>query len=324
MYNEELKLRYLGDAETRNENIMATGKVMFNRVGPAEVALRKDCCNFSFDDIIEMYSGLMSHSLDSLLNLNSQLKLYTAYCLERGYVTDGINHYAEVSKKDVLKCVNVGQRNGQIISRDELLSLFNYTSFGVSDDCDRFVLLALFEGIGGPGLKEFMHLSMKDFKGNEVHLNSGRVLTVSDKLLSLAKSSSEQYSRDPYMRSVNSRTEKVLLDLTDPSILKQRRNVRKELTVQTNIRRIQTMLSALKERTGAIALTRTSLTESGRIDMIGKLMVESKNTDWRDVYKKNVELIEQRYVSSRINKLSSYDAQYGVSDYLGKMMFSSK
>ena len=311
MYNEEFKKQFIETRKIKYKDAESVLTVIFNRVGKFENRLKKDCCDFSQREIIKMFVDFDTPSRSSLINICSQLKTYTDYCLEKGIVKDKANHYKEISQEDYSRFINTDVGRGRIITRAKLLDLF--IGNALRNPCDQFLCLGIFEGLGGPGLIEFANLKMSDFKGNEVHLNTGRVLKVSDELVNIAKRSSNTYEKYAIWSdtAAANNSSKPLME-NDDNIIKASVNA-VDLSPDKRARNMRDTLAYCRKAVDVDALRTKALIESGRIEMINNLMETGKYETWKDAYKANATEIDYRYQPSWVDQshLKAYEAQYG-------------
>lgn len=282
-YNHEQKERYFNERETSYQKIRLIMRTFFNITKEYEEKLDKDCSNFTSTEILNMYSSCSTRSWEQLLNFNSQLKIYTAWCIKENLVCDNQNHYEEIDKNDMYQCLNLGLKDKMILTRKEL----EKGIMQMPNVSDQFLALAIFEGLGGPGYKDFYHLELSQFKNNIVKLD-GRELEVSTMLIERAKESAEEYQK--YNMDGPMRTG---YRLDDTSVIKDSSNAFSD-SLYKNTRRIQRRLVALEDTYGK-AYGYVGLRNSGRIDMIKRLMKEDNSKDIRETYERHKAEIENRY-----------------------------
>ena len=131
---------------------------IFEKAKPFEDELAKDLCNFSYYEIKNMYKTWSMTSLETLLNINSQLINYTNYCLRRNLVIDCQNHFGEFNVDSLMTCINKAAKLNRVISRKELLDYFNK----FDNYTDRFTMLAFFEGFSGQNHTDIIYAKRKD------------------------------------------------------------------------------------------------------------------------------------------------------------------
>lgn len=286
MYNAEQKERFLTAREYQNLNIRKLMNTFWKISEPFENAYGKDCSNFTTQEISEMYSSILTHSLQWLYNFNSQMQIYTSWCLSQNLIIDNQNHYNELTKKELALFVNVASKDARIISKDDLLSLLPT----IPNVSDQFLALAIFEGLGGNQFADFYNLTMDSFDGNNVTVGE-RTLHVSDKLVALAKKSAneyEKYDKYPHRQALQRGYKH-----SDESIIKDSANAG-EPTPARNQRKIYMRLYKLEQDFG-VALGYNGLHNSGRIDMIKSLMIKDQETDIKKVIEQHKSEIEYRY-----------------------------
>ena len=188
MYNETIKTRYIQEKESTTN--MPNGYLtrMFNRAESFESKLDKDISNFTVYEIEDFYKTLNFKSVGYLTVLHSHLSLYTQWCLQQNLVLDFQNHFAEIPSYTLISYINMLALKKSIITRKMLYELMD----DIINPSDAFIMLALFEGIEGENYCELVNLKMSDFNGNKVKLCTGRELTVSSKLVTLAEKSNEE------------------------------------------------------------------------------------------------------------------------------------
>ena len=154
MYNENIKQRYI-EYKT-NLTIIPNGYLerLFDKTKQFEIELNKDVCNFTYYEIMNMYKTWNENSYETLQVTNSHLSLYTQWCIEQSLVADAQNHFLEFSKDIFMSCVNNIINDKKIVTREQVLSWFK----DLNNVSDRFMFLALFEGIKGEQYKELTNL----------------------------------------------------------------------------------------------------------------------------------------------------------------------
>ena len=269
MYNAEIKQKYIDESVERNASLNVLGVRAFNQVESYEKELEKDCSNFTVNEIIIYYQRKCSTSLDTLNTLNSLLKGYASWCLQRNIVEDNQNHYEEINQDILGNCLNYGMVNDKIISRHDLLFVIK-DFLNVSD---KALMLALFEGICGENMCELVNLKCEDIKtkgGKHIAtLCSGRKLEISKELYNYCKESQDCYSH--YF--VNSRVQyERPYDPTNRGVFKI---LELKNTTEINRKSLYNKLVKAKKEMGLNYLTTYTLLESGRIDMIKNIMTET-------------------------------------------------
>lgn len=298
MYNKELKLQYIDDNEYLNLQLRTIMLQAFESTEPLEDSLQKDVSNFTVKEIIAYYKTLCTASLERLMVLNSQLSRYTNYCLNNYSVQDNQNHYLEIDV-DILKtCLNVGKIEASIVTREELLADIE----SLPNPSERFLVLAIYEGILGKQYSELANLNIRQFHDGIVDLGT-RQLTVSNELVKLAEESTDEYFYYCYVADGSFKQKNYLY--SDDNIIKSLYNA-KHTDLKNKRKVIYNRLIRIKSFLGKEAYTAAGLIESGRIGMIREYMKKDNI---------NVNVALKRY-DSEINQ--RYGKIYSVSRYLLK------
>ena len=187
MYNEEIKRRYITAKE--QEVVLPNNYlvIQFNRAEEMETELGKDISNFTTYEIIEYYKMGNFDSLDSLRVLNSQLSMYTQWCLQENLVKDNQNHFLEMTADILSGCVNKAMLDRKIISRETVLKWVNE----LPNPRDQFIMLSLFEYGKSKNFTDITNAKITDIVDNTLTLNDGRTVHISDQLKSIAEDSYE-------------------------------------------------------------------------------------------------------------------------------------
>lgn len=197
MYNESRKKQYINIRESSATLPQNALERLFNSTESFEEKFKKDVCEWTTKEILDFYKYLDQYSLSSLVVINSNLSLYTTWCLTETLVPDGQNHFLEIRPDMLNSCVNKEYLNSLIISREDLIAnidrLPNYV--------DRYMFLAFYEGICGPMYTEMTHLRIGDIVGNDANLYNGRVVQISDKLKEIIEFAANETQYQTYGRT---------------------------------------------------------------------------------------------------------------------------
>ena len=305
MYNEERKRRYI---EIRESNVTLPFRAlerMFDQTEQFEEKNGKDVCEWTTTEILDYYKYLDQYSLSSLVVINSNLNLYTNWCLTETLVPDGQNHFLEIRPNMLNSCVNKEYLNSLIITREDLIAnidtLPNYV--------DRYMLLAFYEGICGFMYKEMTNLRTGDIVGNDANLCSGRVVQITDKLKEVIDYASKETQYQTYGRT--GRVIKMSDEEPSDIIFKMTSKVKggnrdDELIVQIVNRRFD----ATKKYLGLPnKVTAKTITLSGKLDFIRRLM---KMTDlpFEEAVTKYRDTINQAYTVEPIKTPGEFIRRY--------------
>ena len=300
-YNQDFKQQYLNDNESRNIYLKSNVDLLFRRIAPTEALLGKDLYDFSVEEILGYYKYLLTPSLESLMIMNNQYKLYVAYAIRKGMVKDNQNHYDEIDMPTLNTCVYMGLANAKIISRKDLIDILE--SSDVENVSDKVIALALFEGVCGKELRELTLLEPQDIdkKTNIATLDGGRKLKLSDKLVGWCFESADEYV---YYNSMNKMGNKSY-QKSDSRVIKRLSNSTVD-TIHQRHKTINRRLDHLIDITGCNAFGVGALKESGRLEMIKNLCEQGIELDLALQDKD----MEYRY--GRISSRKRYCLKYGL------------
>lgn len=302
MYNSNLKQRYFDESESRNLTL-SQYKVQFERIASEEELLNKDMCEFTTKEILDYYKKMCTSSFDFLNCINSQFKLYAAWCQTQGLLSDNQNHYDEINRELLMSCINYGLSIAKIVTREQLLQIIKE----FKNPSDKFICLALYEGLFGKEFTELADLYLSDFDGNMVTLSTGRVLEVSDELIKYAAEAANTYEYIPY--NINGKCDFYPCSQSDGHVVKvviTRNNFSDKVQGYT----FSIKLKTLKRYYGYECISGNALKESGRIEMIQKIC-KDENIDPKTCLIRHPE-IEYRY--GKLNSRVAYIDKY--SDFL--------
>ena len=299
MYNAEQKNEYLESIRYRNLSLSKWLIRTFEYVSDMESKLNKDISEWTSNEIISYYKLMSTSSLLSLQWTQCQLKLYSNWCFDKHLLSDNQVHYEEIDLNILESCINRGLQQAGILSRKELESMLN-TLLNPRDKC---LAYAFFEGIKGKLYSELVELNMNQVHGNELHLQT-RTIPVSSAFIDLMKESTDEYIYTSYGGktkefSFRSDDQKVFKDIMDRGIPDEKR---KRQRLYSNIMRIRDYI-------GNPSINATSLMESGRIDMIQKLIEKNKGMDLAELLNKYKDEISNKY--GKIYSTTRYILQYG-------------
>ena len=263
MYNEEVKKRYIVEKESTTLTPKDFLSRYFEKVQEFEMRFNKDVSCFTMYEIVDFYKTLNTASINSLTVLNSHFSLYTDWCLKQNMVPDCQNHFSEITHDILLTCINTMAMKKSIVTRETL-----YAWLGeLLNASDAFIMLALFEGIRGVEFCEIANLKMSDFSGNKVRLCTGRELTVSNKLVEIAKDSNDTLTYYPIVDE----SERKLKFRDEDLIVKNFCNVKDTNDTYVIGRRIYRRLMRNFAYLGIEDwMKASSLIESGKIDFINR------------------------------------------------------
>lgn len=273
--------------------------------------LEKDVSNFTVYEIMDMYKGINSISFERIQNINAQLSYYTQYCLQKNLVKDCQNHYLEIKAENVNECINKVALVNRIHTREEILKWCN-TVF-MDNPSDRFVLLGMFEGLGGNNFIEITEAKMSDFNEEKLTISTilNRTIPVSRTLINYAKESdiTLDYTTLGTTKRIKKMHEsgKIIKDFRLNSIEEEYHQGRRIYT------RIKKMFA---EVTTNQYLSTKSLADSGRCDYIIRRCKELDISPYDFLYSSEVEEMNKIYLGDIVR--ATFWKKYG--EYLEAQM----
>ena len=229
-------------------------------------------------------------SLEILACLNSQLSLYTQWCLQNNLVVDNQNHFLEFNLNLLNRCINPVKFNKKIVSREDVIRWCEQ----IPNPKNQVVLLGLFEGMKGKDFCDFVKLKPGDIKGNTVHLASGRDIYVSDQLLEYMQDS---INETKYYSCTKEGIGDVVLDLIDRGyVLKYYPNTRDDTSDFQKGRVVYNGISRSLKYLGVFNIVKAnSIYESGKIHMIKERSKELGITPEEYIYSDHIKEVEERF-----------------------------
>lgn len=288
MYNQELKERYRIEKESYTTVSTYYFSSLFKRTEPFEEQLDKDACNFTTYEIINMYKTLAMMSLDTITTMNSNLSMYTQWCIQENLVNDYQNHYLEISRDMMASFVNKLAMDKKVVSRKQILEWCQQ----LPNPSDSFCLLGLFEGIRGGGYLELALAKMEDFNDNIFTAYNGREIKVSSTLIEYAKQSDE--TLDYQSISQNMAKEVTLID--NGRIIKDYPNIRNSKSLPVLRRRTQSRLARIFDYVGILEyMNGNDIRMSGVIEMANNRCKELGISGKDYIYGIGIEEIKKQY-----------------------------
>ena len=288
MYNQKLKERYRKEKESYTTVSAYYFSSLFKRTEPFEEELDKDASNFTTYEIINMYKTLAIMSLDTIATMNSNLSMYTQWCIQENLVNDYQNHYLEITRDMMASFVNKLAMDKKVVSREQVLDWCQQ----LPNPSDSFCLLGLFEGIRGGGYLELALAKMEDFHDNIFIAYNGREIKVSFTLIEYAKQSNETIE----YQSISRNMEKEVNLIENGRIIKDYPNVRRTESLPVLRRRTQSRLARIFNYMGILEyMNGNDIRMSGVIEMINSRCKELGINGKDYIYGIGIEEIKKQY-----------------------------
>lgn len=271
MFNENVKndfIEYVSNTTIAGKDLI---KRIFNYAEKHETKYNKDLCNWNLKEILDFYRELNLSSGLTLYNFNSNLKKYTSFCMDKNMVNDLINHYDEIDDELVFSCTNVAAES-RIYSREDILYAIDSYLVNASD---KLIILGTFEGLLGNDTKGFCQMTVDCISGNQVTIGD-RTLEVSNELIQLIKESCAESEylvykgSDFYSKSYKDEDCDYAIKRTKGGVVVSGDNYNRFIYSR--------MPSIGKKMDDAYKFTTKSLENSGRIELMRKLIKETNCT----------------------------------------------
>ncbi len=303
MLNRELKEEFIQNKLDSAAYKESTLRSVIELAGKREDILGKDLCNWTVTEITDYYKTMGKTSDTTISWINRIFKEYTNLCVSRGLSIDSQNHYNEITEEIIrTECLNKNILEKIIFTRKDIENIL----YKVSEPCDKFLILAPFEGIDGKNHTDLVNICTNDFERVDdkwmVNLPSGKRFEVSDLLVELGRQSENKYE---YTSSIN-RT----WNLVGSKILKNRDASYAEPTEASIGRRLyMRLIRLIRESYLPKNLTFNYLKDSGKIDLLKKLSAEKGLSPEDGLYDRDIfDAIVYRYgnIQSRKNFILKY------------------
>lgn len=266
MYNKEMKEGFI-ENYIRSRVVQKTSVYgLFRKIQAHEENLCKDACEFTKDEILQMYKSLGSRSVYTLLNNNVILK---AYCAWQKYYNglDTKTEYENLTIEDLRLCVN--EKASKLLSREEITEieeqLLNVT--------DSAIIECLFEGIAGPSMRDITSLSkeMLDKENKCLIFPDGRVFDISEKLCRLLE---EAFDEDTYICYGETLRIKKLIGIG--KLFKERDNTYATDSDDRRFRAVYRKIQVIRDYVGIKELTMKGIAAAGFLHYLKIYLNESE------------------------------------------------
>ena len=288
MYNQELKERYRKEKESYTTVSTYYFSSLFKRTEPFEESLNKDISNFTTYEIINMYKTLAIMSLDTIATMNSNLSMYTQWCIQENLVNDYQNHFLEIDRDMMVSFVNKLAMDKKIVSRKQIIEWCQQ----FPNPSDSFCLLGLFEGIRGGGYLELAFAKIEDFHDNTFIAYNGREIKVSSTLIEYAEQSNETLD----YQSISKTMVKEVTLSENGRIIKDYPNVRRSESLPVLRRRTQSRLARIFNYIGILEyMNGNDIRMSGIVEMSNNRSKELGISGKEYIYGIGIEEIKKQY-----------------------------
>lgn len=297
MFNPEVKKQFIEWKQSRDTINPRYYTIVFNACGEYEEIVNKDVCDFNTNDIRGLLGWINTPSQNSLLMMYSVLSQYTTWRIQSGDVKDSQNHYLELSTSEIVSYINTDLMMRTIYTREEILKI----SKDLENDSDKFLLLALFEGIRGVEGEDILNLKITDIdEENKIFHLKSRDFFPTDELIKLAYLSAGE---NDYFYHVETWSEGVVVPTIDEGYV-FRRTIRHRR--DRDYRMIMNRFRSIKKLLGLTNCGMSDIVQSGRIEFILN-QAEKHNMSPHD-YVYNGPMLEEVYdkFNVKLNKTNMW------------------
>lgn len=177
MKNENLKEGFIKDYLRSRVVAQTSLYSLFKKVSPYEHKFKKDCSEFTEEEILQMYKEFMARSHYVLLNYNVILK---AYCAWKKYYHGLENDIAyENITTDMARSL-IPDDAKRVLTREEVTEIEDQ----LLNEADKAIVELLFIGVSGKNMEDIYAVSDECIKGDLLVVN-GKEFPLTDRLKEL-------------------------------------------------------------------------------------------------------------------------------------------
>lgn len=260
MYNEERKQEYMRYLKEDLKQTSDGIKGIFNKTEAYEDLLNKDICDFTLIEIDKLLPTFSAASVSAIRRIISLLRKYTDWCCSCNISIDNINHYDETGSRseDLHKYLN--KEKSICPTREQVLKdISKFRNYA-----DKFLVLALFEGVRTENIGELLKVKIDKLNGNVLTFENGEKRILSSELVEIAEASSkeEEYvSASGTLSALN----------MEGNIVNSRKNVRSNEMETLNMR-VTNRLGVLRKEETIPYLTIPRLYTAGIVEQLRIIM----------------------------------------------------
>lgn len=266
MYQSEMKEGFIKDYMRSRVVAQTSLYSLFRKTQKYEEELHKDCCQFTQNEILEMYKKFQAKSVFVLLNYNVILKAYCAWQKHYNNLNTEVA-YNNITK-EMLKPL-IPKSATKVLSREDVTDiedqLYNWT--------DKAIVEALFEGLSGNSMRDLISVEMNmiDHKKKQLLFPDGRVFDLTDRLYNLLI---ESFNEVEYLCYGPAMRVKKLNGVG--RLYKERDNAHATDSDDKYFRWVYRKIQNARKHVGINDLTMKNLTTAGLIYYLRKGMKETK------------------------------------------------
>lgn len=250
MYNSERKEEFIKSYLQSRVIQKTTIYALFKKTAPFEEQHNKDCCIFTKDEALQMFSEFKSKSVYVLLNNNTVLKAYCAYMKYYHDLQSEIA-YENIGIDDLKPCV--AESKNKLLTREEIIEiedqLLNVT--------DAAILELLFNGVAGKNMEDIYAVSEECIKEDVLIVND-KEFPMTDRLKELLPNAFDETEIMSY-----GNTMKIVPVTGKGRIYKERSNARGVDTPDSRFRFFYRKIQIFRDYLDIPGLTMKNISASG-------------------------------------------------------------
>ena len=158
-----------------------------SHVSEYEDVIGKRVTEWDKADALQFYKEQKMEYIETLYRVNALLQSFINYCMSREYVKENV--FFGITIPELVSVLNLEIIRKKMISREMLLNLIQ----ALLNPCDKFMILALFEGVRGKNGLGLLEAKISNIKDGVLTLLDGSEIKISNELVEIAKISSETY-----------------------------------------------------------------------------------------------------------------------------------
>lgn len=294
-YTAEVELKdFLEEYMRSRFDIEESVKAKIYKLVSYENQYQKYFYDFSKEEVLNIYRETNTISVKYLQNFNMIAKYFARWAKDKKG-SEISNVYDEITKADLIPCVNKDKKRSMILSREQLIDiqneLLNWT--------DKAILELLFLGVGGQWLKELCYLERTQVSLNNmcIYFKTGKVVPLDERAYVIL----EKSLREMELVSYNSTDPVIVRKVKNLGIYKMNANVKDTYSDSNNPSNAEHRYRWCQKRFMTIRkyldinMTPTSIQESGLLHCI-KLEMQKENMTFNNfITTQNCKKIARRY-----------------------------
>ncbi|HHX23243.1 MAG TPA: hypothetical protein GX723_04405 [Thermoanaerobacterales bacterium] len=265
--NEDLKTKFL-NKYSENTRYYMKYIILSDAVRKMEETSRKDLCEFTKEELLQLIVNSKPYSLQSAITQLSVFRKYIDFAITEWHLTSDINPANFIKIDDVKNVLDKEAMQSKYLTKEELIDMVN----SLNNAIDAALLMLLFEGVKGEALNEIINLQKDDIdydNGTLKLVGRDELKRISRQTLYILKLATNQKE---YTIIVN--TEKRNLGFTkrlpDNEYIIRTTGLRSKGPVK--YRTLLAKIRSIKDEIGNPSLTATSIWESGMIHYAKEIM----------------------------------------------------